>query len=241
MIGSYHGHDTEPSLDGVHETRSFPIETLLSILRARRPGVLHQTQPLGVFSIWATQDGDITWHDHKEESALVLYPITNHMVQHVEKASYGHPLPWVAVLTNAPRKPGVVDTAFEASRYELVETEAVYAESDGRPVPRAYFLYWAKLRDGTEGGRQSLDVVANNLGGKLVFPMAIERPPHMRPRPELPFETVLAAQTEVGVAKASDLGKVTAVSGIEGNKLNVGLGLTAAAVAAWIFYRTVRG
>lgn len=218
------------------------IETLLSMLRATRPGFAHVTSPLGVFTAWAKQTGDVSWDDVTPAHELIVFPLTDYLLGAADKGAFGHQVPWVGILADRPAKPGIVEDAFNGAPYELLETEAVYRQGDSRPVPRGYILYWAKLRAGVDGGRESMTAVAKRLGGRLVFPHEVPRWQRARPRPMMRFSEAIAYQQEVGVA--SSLGKVIAVSGIADEGANTArnmlIGLGVLSVAGFIFWGTLQ-
>src|SRR5258706_11382950 len=124
---------------------------------------------------------------------LVISRIAASTIDRVNQASYGCEVPWVAVLTQKPVQAIVAEQAWDATRYDLFEVEAVYDVDDNRPAPRICFLYWAKLHEAVGGGRQSLDTVATRLGGTLVFPVQLAIIA-ARQKPPLPFQMVLDAQ-----------------------------------------------
>lgn len=248
MIGSYYGAEPLLAIDGLGGSRAeargggspagargpgtdFAIETMRGILEA------HRRAPLGIFAEWAKQVGDVDWQDSETGQDYVIYPLTQAELTLANRDAFGHEVPCVAIMTRAPRRPGVVEEAFDDCPYEHLETDAVYSEADRQPMPQAYFLYWAKLREGVDGGRVSLDAVARRLGGRLVFPMEIPRR-RGRARPMGRFQDALRMQ--LTIASQPDLGSIIAVSGTD----DTGFPWAAAGiagVAVWLFWRTVRG
>lgn len=169
--------------------QSLAVETMLRTVRSS-----HAFDPLGVYVPWARQKGGVTWETIAEpDHDLVLYPISAATVDRVNAASYGHELPWVGVVAEAPTNSRTADEVWDATRYDLFAVEGLYDVNDARPAPRICFLYWAKLHDDVGGGRASLDAVAQRLGGRLVFPMHVPVTDPRRP-PSLPFQMVLNAQ-----------------------------------------------
>jgi hypothetical protein len=211
------------------------VETMLGLTRTS-----HRFDPIGVYVPWGKQVQGGGWETiDAPDHDVLLYPITDADVRQVNSQSYGYELPWIGVLTERPVPPKVADEVFDPTRYDLFESEGVYDADDGRPSPRISFLYWAKLHDDVGGGRGSLDTVASQLGGKLVFPMHL---PLKEPRsaPPLPFRMVLQTQlmppSAVGDAVLAP--QAPAPSQVTG--VQYGLWAAVTAATGYVFWRTIR-
>lgn len=202
MLGYYRPATDLSAADTKHATlgngESLAVETMLRLVRSS-----HAYDPIGVYVPWAKQHGGVTWQTIADsDHDVIAYRICAADVARVNAYSYGSELPWVGVLANEPTDRKIADAAFDATRYDLFEVEAVYDADDKRPTPRIHFLYWAKLHEDVGGGRESLDAVAKRLGGVLVFPMhlTVDGP---RQAPPLPFMLALSAQLAMPAANAS--------------------------------------
>ncbi len=191
MSGGPAYYRPEKSPEHVHLGTGYhlAVEAMLRTLKSSKAFA-----PLGVYMPWAKQNGAIHWTTiENPDHEVVIYPIAASTIDRVNQASYGCEVPWVAVLTQKPVQAIVAEQAWDATRYDLFEVEAVYDVDDNRPAPRICFLYWAKLHEDVGGGRQSLDTVATRLGGTLVFPVQLAIIA-ARQKPPLPFQMVLDAQ-----------------------------------------------
>jgi hypothetical protein len=232
---------------------TFATETLLGLLRGRRPGFPHEAPPVGVFVPWAKKTGDIDWEDiRKPDHELIVYPLADAELRETANASGGHPVGWVGVLARSMALPAVVDTAFDGSAYELEAVDAVYLASDPKEVPSPFYLYLGKLRE-DERVRVSTSAVAERLGGRLVFPLPVSYS-SPRPHPEFAFQQVERGRREAeNVTAAAGLGRVLAVSGLgavsappppppddSGRARGLLAGAAVLGTAAWLFWNTVR-
>lgn len=189
----YHAERALDEQEGAHaklsEGATLAVETLLGLLRGSA-----RYAPLGLYAPWAKQSGSLGWEPlAKVDHDLLVYPLSDASVAYVAAHSYGSELPWVAILTDKPVVAEVADAAFDATRYDHFETEAIYRADSGCVTPRIHFLYWAKIHDDVGGGRASLESVATRLGGRLVFPLQLSTGRPRQP-PPLPFQVVLDAQ-----------------------------------------------
>jgi hypothetical protein len=246
MSGSPAYYRPQKSPEHVHLGTGYhlAVETMLRTLKSSKV-----FDPLGVYVPWAKQNGAINWTTIAEpDHELVIYPISAATVDRVNSGSYGCEVPWVAVITEKPVQALVADKAWDDSRYDLFEVEAVYDVDDKRQAPRICFLYWAKLHEDVGGGRQSLDAVAKRLGGKLVFPVQIAVSGARRP-PSLPFQMVLDAQLDavsMPVAGASmpaaraARALAPAVGAVETSRLAPWLLAAGAAGVAWAVFKRKR-
>lgn len=170
---------------------SFAEEALVDLLQQR-------AEPLAVVTPWGSQTGDVSWDTIAQpEWDVVLFPLSDQVLKAAENATYGHPVGWIAVLTEKPVSLQAAYDAFVDRRYSFLSADAVYRQDDSAPTPKIYYLYWAELRDDPsdqEGGTQSLDSAARLLGGKLVFASQVPRTASARTHPLLPVQTVIAAQ-----------------------------------------------
>lgn len=163
-----------------------------------------QSSPtLGLYTPWAAQEGDVDWQQTSASWNLLLAPLTDAHLAMAKQAAFGSPVGWLAVLTDKPSTLKLASAAFDDTPYEFFAGEAVYRQDDKAPTPRAYFLYWAKLRDDTGGGSGSLGSVAKALGGQLVFPMQMPLGGKEREPPLAFFSAALTAQLRTGPATST--------------------------------------
>lgn len=239
-LGSY--VHREASLAAAPDTAVSPggglaVETLLGLFRSAE-----RYAPLGLFSPWAERLGTAWAPIAPSNHDVLLYPLTDDAIGYANTHSFGHELPWVGIFADKPRDHATVDAAFDRTRYDLSSTEAVYHPDSGLPTPRIHFLYTATLHPDVGGGRDSLQRVAESLGGRLVFPIQVPVE-HPREPPALPFTVVLDAQLAQGRVKPRR-GRATHGVGetAPGTGMTPALGLFWAATAAtcgYVFLKTV--
>lgn len=157
--------------------------------------------PIGIYTQWAKQEGDVVWVDQgAPQAAMLLYPANDALLRKTETDSFGHPVAWVAVLTKSPVAPSRAEAAFNGTRYGFTEAFGVYRDDDPNEIPHIQFLYWAQVRDVMDpgGGAKSADEAARGIGGKLVLPVNVPRPVQARRHPAIGFKNAFDAQTSPG-------------------------------------------
>ena len=181
-----------PSQDGLGQTPmpvSFAETELENVLKSVSAGQL--------VTPWADRQGDIDWQDIQVPSEnYVVYPLTDKLLESGKAASFGAEPNWVAILAPKPALVSALDQALTGREYRLASTQGVYAQTDDKPVPSPFVLYWLELRDDPhdlQGGKGSLEAAAKQLGGKLVFPMPVPRAGDERAHPDIGFATAIAA------------------------------------------------
>lgn len=197
-IDTFHHYDPMVAIEGFgdeHPPMNLGLaeQTFLELIRA-----VHRITPLGVFAPWGVQTGSVSWQTlPAPEYNVVVYPVSNALVQQAEKEAFGAEIAVVGVLAPKPVAKDIADEAFIGTPFELLQSEAVYRLDDPQPSPRLYYLFTAKRRDDftdQNGGKGNLDAVAARLGGQLVYPLQTPRTGQERPAPSAPVDTAIAAQ-----------------------------------------------
>lgn len=213
MLGSYYETAYNLPIDGLGATDvsepgtklTFPEQTLEDILRGVEsiPGVVAAVQPIGVFTGWAMQTGDIDFQDVEPGGNLLIYPLSDTTLKLVKQAAFGHEVGWVAILAPQPVTLTEAAAAFKGRPYELFAGEVLYNQADAAESPRPYFLYWGQLRSeptDKEAGSGAMESAAKMLGGTLVFPIQVPSTGQERPRPGLSAQAVISSARSAPVA-----------------------------------------
>lgn len=156
---------------------------------------------LGRYSPWAEQVSDTTWQEVPREWCYTLFPIDQALLQAAEAASFGHPVPFVALLFTQPATLEAIDRALHGSRYVRDISLGIYSIEQPAVVPPVRFLVHTQHRDtlpgdGAGGGPKSIDAVAQELGGQVVF-VGQTPLPDGAPRPGVTFQEALDLQLGV--------------------------------------------
>jgi hypothetical protein len=183
-IGSYEGVGVTSSSQ---KTATLGEQTLLEILDS--------VQPAGPYTPWAERVGDLAWRDVISATNRLLYPMTQADVEEAASKS-GERVRLIGVLSSVPSAIVNIVAIFEDSKYELLKTEGVYAQSDDSSVPSILFLHWGVLRSITDwvGRDADEEQVADALQGALVFPVEVTASPSDRARPTVAFADALDQQ-----------------------------------------------
>lgn len=240
-IGAYYAHQPDLPIHGLGNPELPQVTFADQILRE-----LVKSAPIGGFVPWGEQVSDTTWKEAPREWLYTLWPINDSALKSVEKAAFGHPVPYVGVLFNKPATLNAIERALHGSPYRLEQSLGVYNAATREAVPRVRFLVWARHRDtvpgdGAGGGPKSMDAVAAALNGQLVY---VSQGPLSEglPRPPVSFEEALEAQLGVPVAPkaaptapllAPAVPVVTEQAARNSALLLVGVGLATAVGVGW--------
>jgi hypothetical protein len=171
------------------------LENILSGVEAV-PGMVDAVAPLGLYTGWGMQTGDVSWEGIQPDTNLVVFPLSDALIKLAKQMAFGHEVGWVAIMTPRPVTLTAAEEAYRGRPYELFAGEVVYDQADAAEVPRPQYLYWGQLRGDAsdrDGGSGSLEAAAKHLGGRLVFPVSVPRTGRERPRPALDVATVVAS------------------------------------------------
>jgi hypothetical protein len=155
-------------------------------------------QAQGVYTPWATRAGDVSWDEIKRpDTNIALFSITDAQVNKVAEITYGHPLPFVAVITRGPLTEQGVAQMWDGTAYRAYETQAVYRQDDAKDPPTIVFLHWGERIDLSDLPRTTspLQPRAGAVGGSLVFAAQIPaQGTTVRAAPAVSFSDALQSQ-----------------------------------------------
>lgn len=180
---SYHRYNRSTPVHGMGSDDvpqvTFADEVLREMLQAR---------PVGSFAAWAEQIGDTAWDDKiPAEFMYTAVPVDQDALNQVKQASFGHELPYVAMLLPRPATLNAIDRELHGTPYKRDVSLAVYDLKNESQIPQILFLVYARHRDTLPfdqqggGGNRSVQGSAERLGGRLVYVMQAPLPPHRRP------------------------------------------------------------
>ena len=153
---------------------------------------------VGKYTLWATRKGDLSWDARQSppDVDLAVYELTDAAVAGAAEAAFGHPLPFVAILTDEPLTEARVEALWSNTAYEPHSTEALYRQDDARPVPMIYFLHWGLRMESADAPQRlrSLDARAQAALGTLVLGLQVPRTTTEREFPATPFDRALWTQ-----------------------------------------------
>jgi len=133
--------------------------------------------PLGVYTPWATRVSDVEWEspERAPDTNTALWRLTDVALQAALDVTFGSPVPFVAILSQTPLTSLEADSLWSGTPYRAYETQAVYRQDDGKPIPTIFFLYWGERLDDPEvpAHPRSLEQTAAIAEGVLVFGMQI--------------------------------------------------------------------
>lgn len=240
--GPYYGAHEDAAAAGFGadgDASSFAVQQLIGILRGTQPGAVAPVTPFGIFTPWGKQVGGVSWETiETPDYDLMIYPLAQRHLKGAAKSSFGHPVPWVGLLSRRPIDRITLERALESTPYDLEDVQGIYMQADGGTVPRIVFLYWLVRHDDFDrGGGASIEKLAKSLGARLVFPQQIARRSRSRYHPQIPFEVALQGQLAPPAVPASEpstdgLGKIVAVSGLGTADAAVPRGLVATGLVA---------
>jgi hypothetical protein len=155
-------------------------------------------QAQGVYTPWATRSGDVSWDEIKNpDTNIALFSITDAQVNQAAEVTYGHPLPFVAVITKGPLTGQAVDNMWAGTAYKAYETQAVYRQDDAKNPPTITFLHWGERIDMSALPKQTLALQprAASVSGSLVFAAQIPvQGTTVRAAPSTSFSDALQSQ-----------------------------------------------
>ena len=152
--------------------------------------------PIGVYTPWATRVSDLEWEspERAPDTNTALWRLTDVALQAARDVTFGSPVPFVAILSQTPLTSTEADSLWSGTPYRAYETQAVYRQDDGKPIPTIFFLYWGERLDESEvpPHPRSLEQTAAIAEGVLVFGMQIPAGSSTtRDWPATPFATAL--------------------------------------------------
>jgi hypothetical protein len=183
-IGSYESVGVTSSSQQV---KTLGEQTLLEVLGS--------VQPLGPYTPWAERVGDLAWRETLSVTNRLLYPMDQADVEEAASKS-GERVRVIGILSAVPSAIVKITAVLDDSKYELLKTEAVYAQSDDAAAPAIMFLHWGALRSISDWAGRDADEtqVADALDGALVFPVEVAASPSDRARPTMAFADALDEQ-----------------------------------------------
>lgn len=197
MIGAY------------YETRSItPVgmgeldDTMADVAMTTMQSLLAVVQPLVTVIPWATEENMQWVPSVTPEVRYALYSADANLLDQVQRAAFGQPVGFVAVLDTTMR--AQPEDLFEGTPWEYFQSQVVFSELDKGEPPALRFLYWAKLRDqvSTQGSATTLEAKATAAKASLVYPVTLPIEGALRGMPTTPFATALLAQTKTATASA---------------------------------------
>lgn len=160
---------------------------------------------LGYYILWAEQKGDLEWEEQPaplsqgDYKALALYALSDENVRQAEEIAFGDPLPFVAIVTQAPMSATAIEQMWKKTAFAPYETIAIFDDASQEPVPPMLFLHWGQRIDMANAPQhvQPLQSAAEQYNGRLVWAAQVGESPYgggWREWPTLPFADALAAQ-----------------------------------------------
>jgi hypothetical protein len=122
-----------------------------------------------------------------------MFEISQLKIQQATLALFGQPLPFVTVYTTLLQPTVQVQSILAEAPYELFQTQAVYRQDDPNPIPQIGLLHWLRVKDIGQAPSKpkSLDVVAQEMGGRLMFSQQVPvESTTIRPMPDIPIDAV---------------------------------------------------
>lgn len=161
-----------------------------------------QIPSLGLFTPWGRQVPTASQFGYTfeplgapVETNLVIFGMAE-VEQLLRSLGFGAP-GFVAIFSETPLQPESVRRNLEGTQYAFFgEGLALYNQADLTPMPKAYFLYWANLRDPGDpsGGSASVSQAAASLGAELVFAQQVPVEPTKMRTP--PGDVTTAVETQ---------------------------------------------
>lgn len=172
-VGAYFAYDaTHEAVQPINglalgDSATLSDQALRSVI-GKRPALL-------VAGEWATRLTDTAWRPPSSSGELSLIQITDQDLAQAKRASFGHELPMLAVLSPTPVLLERAKGIFVGTPFVFHEELAIYNIADGRVVPDPLFLLTAVPRepDDPDGGSARMQQSASAVGGKLVYPIAL--------------------------------------------------------------------
>jgi hypothetical protein len=157
-----------PAPPGTELPSGYPGAELWGVL-AQQLGL----QRMGVYTPWAGRAGGIEWEmvAQPPNTNVVAFPINDAILQTITSLTFGHALPFVAIVTDRLATPAEAEAAFNGSPYRFYETQAVYRQDDPGNPPKISFMHWGEYRrpEDPQHGKGSTEDVAKRIGSTLVY------------------------------------------------------------------------
>jgi len=206
---------------------------------------------LGVYTPWATRTSDLDWEViNNPDTNIATFALTDALILQAQQLTFGHPIPFVAVITAQPMTSTDVAAMWDGTAYKEYETQAVYRQDDAKDPPTIYFIHWGERIDMSQLSKQVLAIEprAAAVKGRLVFAAQVPvQTTSLRAPPSLPFNTVLSTQMSVAslptapVPAPAPVAQPTASA--TSGKTNLGLPIAVglgAAVLGFVVWRKTR-
>jgi len=151
---------------------------------------------VGISTPWGTPVSDLEWSEIRNPDTNVqTFLLSESALKTAKDVFFGQPIPFVLIKTTAPRSRSEVEAALTGSPYEFFETQGVYRQDDPNPVPRIEFHHWARRRPLDKEGNKSMDLVASQLRGDLLYGQQIPvEGTTLRGKPVVSFPVAYGAQ-----------------------------------------------
>lgn len=125
---------------------------------------------VGISTPWAGRTGDMEWKEISQPDTNVqTFLIRDEDLRNVDQVLFGQPIPFLVIKTLDPVTRAKLESALLGSAYEMFETQAVYRQDDPNPVPRIEFFNWVRRVPLEEEGSKSMQQVAAEAGGDLLY------------------------------------------------------------------------
>lgn len=158
-------------------------------------------RPAGIVTVWATRRGDMSWDPHAiAETNICLYFLNDAAVRAAVEVAYGHPLPFVAIVTAEPMSETEVAEMWQGTAYTPYQTEAIFRQSDQQPVPTILFLHWGQRDESADAPQRlrPLTSAAADVFGQLMFASQVPAAStSSRDFPATPFPDALGMQLQL--------------------------------------------